>query len=231
MRPFAKLLRSTPRLAPDLEDRLQLLAERSPPPTRNRHRASRYVAVDVEATGQDPRRDRVLSIGAVSVDRGCIDLSQCFEAVVKQPETPGHDRILVHRIGGQRQMAGTDAAGALVQFLEYVALAPLVAYRCEFSHAILDRTLKEHLHVGTQSCWIDLTRLLTALRSADEVRTMNDWLDLMGIHILAGHDALADALATAQMLQVCLSIADEMNMTCPQHLIEMQKSRPWFGKR
>jgi DNA polymerase-3 subunit epsilon len=189
------------------------------------------VAVDVEATGQDPRRDRVLTIGAVSIDRGRIDLSQCFEVVLKQAEASSHGSSPVHRNGAQRQLAGADPAGALVQFLEYVAHAPLVAYRLEFSRAILDRTLRGHLHVRTQSRWIDLARLLSALYSASEIRTMNDWLDLMGIHVLADHDALADALATAQMLQACLPIAEQMNLTCPQHLIDMQKSRPWFGKR
>jgi DNA polymerase-3 subunit epsilon len=230
MSPFANILRSAPRLTPDLEDRLQLLAERSPPPTRNRHRASRYVTVDIETTGQDPRHDRLLSIGAVSIDQGRIDLSQCFEVVLKQPETSSHENILVHRIGGLRQISGVDPGNALVQFLEYVAHAPLVAYRFEFTRTMLDRTLKEHLHVRTQSRWIDLTRLLTALYPSDETRTLDDWLNLMGIHILEHHDALAGALATAQMLQVCLPRADGSNLTCPQHLIEMHKPRHWLSR-
>ncbi len=231
MSSFANILRSAPRLPPDLEDRLQLLAERSPPPTRNRHRASRYVTVDIETTGLDRRRDRVLSIGAVSVDRGRIDLSQCFEVVLKQPETSSYENILVHRIGGQRQLSGVDPGDALVQFLEYVAHAPLVAYRFEFIQTMLDRTLKEHLRIHTQRRWIDLTRLLTALYPSNETRTMDDWLKLIGVHRLAQHDALADALATAQMLQMCLPVADGSNLTCPQHLIELHKPRHWLGKR
>jgi DNA polymerase-3 subunit epsilon len=229
MSPFANILRSAPRLTPDLEDRLQLLTERSPPPTRNRHRASRYVTVGVEQTGPDVKRDRLLSIGAVSVERGRIDLSQCFEVVLKQPAASSHDNILVHRIGGQRQLAGVEPAEALVQFLEFVAHAPLVAHRFEFVRTMLDRTLKEHLRVHTQRRWIDLTRLLTALYPSNETRALDDWLKLMGVHMLALHDALADALATAQMLQVCLPLADQMNLTCPQHLIEVHK-RHWLKK-
>jgi len=228
---LATLLRSAPRLAPELEDRLQLLAERSPPPTRNRHRASRYVTVDVETTGLDMRHDRVLSIGAVSVTRGRIDLAQCFDVVLKQPESSSHDNILVHRIGGQRQLSGTDPATALVAFLEYVAHAPLVAYRSEFDQTMLDRALKETLGVRTQSAWIDLAKLLPAIYPSNENRTMDDWLQFMGIRMIARHDALADAFATAQMLQICLPLADALAMTCPQHLIEMQKAQHWLGKR
>jgi len=228
---LANLLQSAPRLSPELEERLWLLAERAPPPTRNRHRASRYVTVDVETTGLDMRRDRVLSIGAVSVNRGRIELAQCFEVVLRQPETSSHDNILVHRIGGQRQLAGVDPAEALVQFLEYVAHAPLVAYRAEFDQTMLDRALKETINVRTQSPWIDLAKVMPALFPSNENRTMDDWLHFMGIRMITRHDALADALATAQMLQVCLPLADGLAMTCPQHLIEMQKAQHWLGKR
>lgn len=228
---LANLLHSPPRLAPEIEDRLWHLAEKSPPPTRYRHRASRYVTVDVETTGLDMRRDRVLSIGAVSVTRGRIDLSQCFEIVLKQPESSSHDNILVHRIGGQRQLSGVEPEEALVRFLEYVGHAPLVAFRAEFDQTMLDRALKETLNVRTQSQWIDLAKVLPALYPGNDNRTMDDWLRSMGIRMIARHDALADALATGQMLQVCLPQADARSLTCPQHLIEMQRAQHWLGKR
>jgi DNA polymerase-3 subunit epsilon len=228
---LAKWFGSAPRLQPQLEARLQRLSEQSPPPTRNRHRRSRYVTVDVETTGLDMRRDRVLSIGAVSVKGGLIDLAGCFEAVLRQPESSSHDNILVHRIGGQRQMAGEDPAEALVRFLEYVGRAPLVAFRADFDQTMIDRALNETLGLTSQSAWIDLAKVLPALYPSNDCRTMDDWLAMMHIRMLARHDALADALATAQMLQVALYAADRVEMTCPAHLIEMQKAQHWLGKR
>jgi len=228
---LAKLFGSAKRLAPELEDRMQALAELTPPPTRNSHRKSRYVTVDVETTGLDMQRDRVLSIGAVSVNRGRIELAQCFEVVLKQPESSSHDNILVHRIGGQRQLGGEEQPEALIRFLEYVGHAPLVAYRSEFDQTMLDRTMKGVLGNQTPSAWIDLAKLLPALYPGNNNRTMDEWLKFMGIQMLARHDALADALATAQMLQICLDKANGVGMTCPQHLIQMQKAQTWLGKR
>lgn len=228
---LARWFRTAPRLDPQLEARLQRLAEMAPPPTRNVHRRSRYVTVDVETTGLDMRRDRVLSIGAVAVVDGRVDLGGCFEAVLRQPESSSRDNILVHRIGGQRQMAGEDPAEVLVRFLEYVGCAPLVAFRAEFDQAMLDRALQETVGVATQSAWIDLATVLPALYPANECRTMDDWLARMHIRMLARHDALADALATAQMLLVALAAADRVGMTCPAHLIEMQKAQHWLGRR
>ena len=60
---------------------------------------------------------------------------------------------------------------------------------------------------------------------------MYDWLAAMNIRMLARHDALADALATAQMLQVCLRQAETLEMICPAHLLEMQRAQHWLGKR
>lgn len=228
---FDSLLSAAPRLAPELEDRLQKLSEQAPPPTRNSHRKSRYVAVDVETSGPDARRDRVLSIGAVSVAGGRIALANCFDVVVKQSDAAINESTLIHRLGRERQLAGIEPPEALVRFLEYVGHAPLVAFRADFRRSMLDRALKEVVGVKSQSAWIDLARLLAALHPSSKSRTLDDWLQALRIGSIGRHDALADALATAQLLQVCLPLANERNLTCPQHLIDMRMARPWFGKR
>lgn len=228
---LSRLLGSSPRLAPEIEDRLQRLSELSPPPTMNSHRKSRYVTVDVETTGLDMRRDRVLSIGAVAVDRCAITLAECFEVVLRQPESSSRDNILVHRIGGQRQLGGEDPCESQVRFLEYVAKCPLVAFRAEFVRTMIDRALEETLGTVSQSAWLDLAEILPALYPSNENKTMDDWLGTMNIRMLARDDALAHALATAQMLQVCLHQAETLEMTCPAQLLEMQKAQHWLGKR
>jgi DNA polymerase-3 subunit epsilon len=60
---------------------------------------------------------------------------------------------------------------------------------------------------------------------------MDDWLARFGIQLIARHDALADAFATAQMLQVVLAAADRVGVDCPAKLDEMQRAQHWLGKR
>jgi DNA polymerase-3 subunit epsilon len=231
MRLLSRLFHKAPSLSPDFEDRLQRLSEMSPPPMRNGHRASRYVTVDVETTGPDTRHDRVLSIGAVAVERCVIDLGHCFEVVLRQPETSSGDNILVHRIGGQRQLGGEDPAESLLRFLEFVRHCPLVAFRARFSQTMVNRALRETLGKISQSPWLDLAELLPALHPSSENKTMDDWLSTLKIRVLARHDALADALATAQLLQVCLHRAESLELTCPAHLLEFRKRLHRIGKR
>jgi DNA polymerase-3 subunit epsilon len=231
MRLLSRLFHKAPRLSPDFEDRLQRLSEMSPPPTRNSHRASRYVTLGVETTGLDLRHDRVLSIGAVAVERCVVDLGHCFEVVLRQQETSSDDNILVHRIGGQRQLGGEDPAESLLRFLEFVRHCPLVAFRAKFSQTMVNRALRETLGAISQSPWLDLAELLPAFYPSNENKTLDDWLTTLKIRVLARHDALADALATAQLLQVCLHRAETLEMTCPAHLLAIGKPQFLLGKR
>ena len=191
----------------------------------------RYVAVDVETTGPDLNKDRVISIGATALNRGAIDLSDCFEVILKQREASPIDNVLIHRIGGDRQTTGIDPAEGLVRFLEFVEFCPLVAFRSDFDRTMIERELRTTLGVGLQNLWIDLAKLMPALFASEEMRTMDDWLAHFGITLAARHDALADAMATAQMLQVCLAAADRLKMDCPAKLDEMQRAQHWLGKR
>jgi DNA polymerase-3 subunit epsilon len=228
---IARLFRPRPQLDPLLGQRLHALAELAPPPIRRAHRMHRYVTVDVETTGFDPARDRVISIGAAAITRGRIDLADCFEVVLRQREASPAANILVHRIGGERQRAGVDPAAALVSFLEYVRLSPLVAFRAEFDRAMLERELTAALGLRLPNLWLDLARLLPALFPSNDCRTLDDWLARFGIRTIARHNALADALATAQMLQVALAAADRAGMDCPATLDQMQRAQHWLGKR
>jgi DNA polymerase-3 subunit epsilon len=167
----------------------------------------------------------------VAVQRGRVDLSDCFAIVLRQRESSATENILVHQIGGQQQLAGVDPAEALVRFLEYVRLAPLVAFRADFDQAMIERELDLILGLRTQSLWIDLAKLMPALYPSNDCRTMDDWLARFGIPLVARHDALADAFATAQLLQVVLAAADRVGMDCPAKLDEMQRAQHWLGKR
>ncbi len=228
---LARLFKGRPTVDAMLGQRLHALSELHAPPIRRSHRMNRYITVDVETTGIDLNKDRVISIGAVAIRQGMIDFSDCFEIVLRQPESSASENILVHQIGGQQQLAGVDPAESMVRFLEYVRLCPLVAFRADFDRTMLDRELTEVLGLRTHSMWIDLAKVMPALFANNDCRTMDDWLERFGIKMVARHDAVADALATAQMLQVVLAEADKVGMDCPARLDEMQRAQQWLGKR
>jgi len=195
------------------------------------HAQTRYVVVDTETTGLDLRRDALIAIGAAGVDGLALRLDDCFEVLLRQDEASADANILIHGIGGQAQLAGTDPGAGLADFLAFAGKSPLVAFRAEFDAAMVERASLACLGIRVARRWIDLAFLLPALFPGTEARTLEDWLAAFSISAGERHHAVADALATAQLLQVALAEADRMAMASAADLLAMQKAQRWLGRR
>jgi DNA polymerase-3 subunit epsilon len=190
----------------------------------------RLVVIDVETTGLRPYQDRLLAIGAVAVENGLIHLDNSFEATVRQEEPSAPENILVHGIDGTAQTSGRDAADALVAFLEFVREAPLVGFHAEFDRVFLTRAMREALGTKPRNAWLDLADLAPAVfpELAEKAMTLDEWTGMFGIENAARHEALADAVATAQLLQVVLARASQLGTSRFADLIARAGERRWL---
>jgi DNA polymerase-3 subunit epsilon len=195
-------------------------------------RALRFVVVDVETTGLDPHRDRLLSIGAVAVEAMLIRIESSFAALLRQEGASTNENILVHGIDGTTQITAPSPADALAQFVRFAGKAPLVAFHVPFDRTMIDRALRGHLSFRLDNAWLDLAHLAPALLPEHgSARTLDDWTGLCGIENYRRHDALADALATAQLLQVVLARACARGTTSLSDLVDEAKAQEWLGRR
>ena len=119
----------------------------------------------------------------------------------------------------------------MLTFLEYLGKSPLVAFRAEFDQRMVERGMRSILGMPFRRPWIDLAFLLPALFPGPECTTLDDWFTYFGLAGAERHDALVDAFATAQLLQIALVAADRAAMTHAADLIAMQKAQRWLGKR
>jgi DNA polymerase III subunit epsilon len=224
-------LRARPKVTGTQAERLAAWRKLPPTDLALPHVRARYVVVDTETTGLDMRRASVIAIGAAVVSAGRLPLSACFETVLRQEQASPDANILIHGIGGQMQLSGVEPATGMLDFLDHVGTAPLVAFRAEFDRTMLTRALKSILGVTVQQPWLDLALLLPALFQTTECHSLEDWLAHFDIAPAARHQALADAFATAQLLQIALHAADRHGMGNAAALIAMQKAQRWLGKR
>lgn len=196
------------------------------------HFRTRYVVVDVEASGLNMIKDRLISIGAVAVSGGMIDPLDAFGIVLRQDEVSSHENILIHGIGGSAQQDGVEPAEALLRFLDYVGKAPLVAYHAEFDQAMIDRAMKRYLGVSPDLRWIDLAWVLPELyrERIDAQVQLDDWLAQFGIDNFLRHNAVADAYATAQLLQVALTRGAALGKESAQVFMDTEKARRWVRR-
>lgn len=193
----------------------------------------RIVVVDVESSGLDVRTDALIAIGAVALRDGRMRPDESFHVVLRQQQASDAQNILIHRIGAGAQAGGEEPALALMDFLEFAGRAPLAGYHTDFDREMIDRAAHRHLGRATGCDWLDLAWLCPALEPdrASQCRGLDQWTDAHGITNMKRHDALADAMATAQLLQVMLSKARAAGLRDIDALAGAAKSAKWLARQ
>jgi DNA polymerase III subunit epsilon len=167
----------------------------------------RWVVLDVETSGLDPKRDRLIAIAAIALrlEAGLprIELGDSFEVVLRQPElAPDKSNILLHGIGVGAQREGIEPRLALEAFERWLGDAPLIAFHAAFDEAMIRRAMQASLGRRLANAWVDLQPVAAAVRPEVKARSLDEWLDRFGIECAVRHQAAADTLATAELLQV-----------------------------
>ena len=195
------------------------------------HSRQRYVVVDVETSGLDMKRDRLIAIGAIGVHAGLIDFSDAFQVVLHQEQASTTENILIHGIGAGEQRSGEAPAEALLAFLAFVGKSPLVAYHAFFDQAMIDKALRTYLGQTLGQAWIDLAWVLPDLfpdvRSDGRV-ALDDWLLHFGIDNILRHNAVSDAYATARLLQIACARGVKKGVETPEGFARIEHARRWM---
>lgn len=192
---------------------------------------SRFVVVDVETSGLNLREDKLISIGAVAVVNGKIALGDSFYVVLQQQLASEKDNILLHGIGTDEQLKGVPPADALLDFLEFLGKDPLIAFHVTFDETMIKRAMRGYLGFSFKHHWLDLAYVMPSLNPplAQRYRALDDWIGHFGIRIDARHNALADALATAQLFQVAIAQAGKKGIINYSGLYDLERAQRWVN--
>jgi DNA polymerase-3 subunit epsilon len=192
----------------------------------------RIVVVDVETTGLDPYNDRLLSIGAIDLRAGRLVPASAFSVVLRQPSVSDTGNILIHGIDGSTQLAGSEPAQALLDFLTHAGNAPLAGFNADFDRLMIGRAVERQLAVELHNPWLDLAWLAPALLpSPGKDVTLDGWTARYGIVNESRHHAVADAAATAQLFQVALAAAAAKGLHSVDDWQRLERDRRWLGRQ
>lgn len=141
----------------------------------------RFVVLDTETTGLDPRRDRIITIGAVAVRGREIHLADSFEIMLKVAYNSAS--VTVHGITREEARDGLDEPEALEQFLPYLRDGVIVGHHI--------------LH--------DIETLNAACERGFGFRLRNRFLDTMdlALHLQADGQIPKDALQGFSLDALC----------------------------
>ena len=186
----------------------------------------RWTVIDCETSGLDIARDRLISVGAVEVVQGRVELATAYSAGVRQDVPSRHENIVIHGIGADAQRAGQPLAEVGQALLHFAQGSVPVAFHAAFDAGILRRH-----GVVLEQPWLDLALLAPALfpGRAKREAPLDTWLAAFGVPALDRHDALGDAFATAQLLLIALAEGKRQGMTTLQKLRALQRNTRWLG--
>ena len=103
---------------------------------------TRFVVYDTETTGFS-RKDRVLSIGAVSLIDNIINVNDAFEVYVKQKLFRA-ETVPIHGILKGGEIKKITELAALKLFLKYIGNAVLVGHHVNFDVEMMNEILRRN---------------------------------------------------------------------------------------
>jgi len=179
----------------------------------------RFVVLDTETTGLDPRRDRIITIGAVAIEDGEIRLDDTFEALLKMDYN--HSSVTVHGITRDEASAGTDEPDALELFLEYLRDGVIVGHHIGHDIQTLNAGYERHWGMQLKNRALDTMDLTLHLnddgafigRPMAQGFTLDALCEMFGIPPHDRHTAGGDAFITAQVFLRLLSAARKAGRT------------------
>jgi DNA polymerase III subunit epsilon len=173
------------------------------PSRRTRWREAAWCAVDLELTGLDPRRHEIISFGAVPIDRGRVRLEGAVSGLAAPDRAISEAAIRVHGIRERDLAAAAPLERAVRPLLEAVTGRILVVHVAAVERAFLGRALRAQ-GVRLRGPMADtsiLGRIWLHERDGVSPRplSLTETAAALGLPAERPHDALGDALTTAQV--------------------------------
>lgn len=188
---------------------------------------ARFIVFDTETTGLNPSNDKLLSIGAVTVQGNCIDVQQSFEVFVEQEKfTP--ETVQIHGIRKAGSVNKITEAKAMEAFLDFLENGILVAHHVDFDVAMINGALKQLQLPKLKNNCIDTGDLYRMLLGKPQRPISLDALcEEFGVKTHDRHNALGDALITAMLFQkITRQLQHEKKYTLAD-LFHTSKSHGW----
>lgn len=176
----------------------------------------RFVSLDTETTGLDPRRDKIITIGALSVIGNEILLEDSFEAMIQIAYN--NSSVTVHGITRDEASAGLEESEALNLFLRYLRDGVIVGHHIGHDIQALNVACERHFGFQLRNHSLDTMDLTLHLnddgafagRKIPEGFTLDSLCEMFGVVPHDRHTAGGDAFITAQVFQRLLRAAQKV---------------------
>ena len=115
-----------------------------------------YVVVDTELTGLNEKKDSIVSIGAVKMNGGRIDLSDTFYRLLNPETRLTAESVIIHEITPDEVAEKPDIRTGLAEFLTFCGNDIIVGFCVNIDMEFLNREAKRILGHTIQNPVLDI---------------------------------------------------------------------------
>jgi len=172
---------------------------------------ARFVVLDTELTGLDEKKDSIVSIGAVRMNGGRIDLGDTFYRLVSPRTELTAASVVIHEITPSEVVQQPGIEQVLEEFLAYCGKDVLVGHFISIDLAFLNREMRRLHGRAIANPAVDTFSVYEWLRKREKAQgcvstplagyRLYDIVKCFGIPVNGAHNAIKDAYTTAQLFQ------------------------------
>jgi len=173
-----------------------------------------FLAIDLETTGLDPKRDEILSVGYVVMRGNRVDLGSARHRLIRTARAIPEASAIIHQITDDQAAQGGLLDDALAELLAAMAGKVMIAHHASVEKGFLGEACQRVYGVGLTVPVVDTQAL--AKRTLERRQIAFQSSDLR-LHALSerynlprygAHNALSDALAAAELFLAQASHSD-----------------------
>jgi DNA polymerase III subunit epsilon len=173
---------------------------------------AKYLVFDTELTGLSIKKDSIVSIGALQMYGGKIDLNETYYRVVDPAAKLTGQSVLIHGITPSEASECPTIEVLLPEFLDFCSNRIIVGHFVSIDLAFINKEMTKLFGFPLQNPAIDTRKVYQWIRKNEEQLCsyhagLSEKMDLLSlsnrysIPVNQAHHALDDAFVTAQLFQ------------------------------
>jgi len=193
-----------------------------------------YVVIDTELTGLDEKKDSIVSIGAVRMIGGKIELGNSFYRLVNPKTALTAKSVLIHEITPSEVMQKPDIDSVLSEFLDFCGEDVIVGYCVSIDMEFLNSESRRISSNEIRNPVVDIQAIYewalrkAALRDKGDMTMpqqykLYDIAKHFGISVSGVHNAVIDAFITAQIFQRLIPVLIESGIRSIGELLKLSE--------
>jgi len=172
----------------------------------------KWVVIDMETTGLDTKKDRILSISTLIIENMEISVGSLRQWLVYQANPTLNKAVEIHGIMPAETKCGKPEDEVLKELLDILGTHPLLGHHVGFDVAMLNRAAEAHFGTKLGNQHVDTAHMAMQVIDAfhktgypgQHPPSLDELCTKLNITVFNRHSATGDTLATAEaFLMMC----------------------------